>query len=297
MPNFMVTPNFMTIRPFQTIPSFMTVPQFQTIPNSLPFLTAVSAFPRSFAPNPFGFNTAFLVANAALNQTMVNGIVGRSQAFLVANAAMNQTMANGIALQSRAFMNAGLMPPFTFGFPMMSPFGGMGFGFPMVGSPFVPVGNPWFNPMLSTFPMTGTAAAMTSLPMMRTQVVPVPTLSAPMGSPQSAAGTEQAPALPAGGQPSPSVQLSWPLGLRILPPAPETQALRDEIDGLLQTAAAQKAKDGRVNPRVVQELNAAVGKLEGLLRKDDERRNLPLEVHNEAARFLKQLKDALKTLQ
>jgi hypothetical protein len=253
-------------------------------------LSAHPVFPfgSPFAVNPLGFNQAFLVANAAMNQTLANGLVGSNQAFLVANAALNQTLANGIVGRSQAFMNAGLMPPF--------PFGGMGFGGPMVGPSLVPV-NPWFNPMLSAFPMTGSAAAMTSLPssaMMRTSVVPVPVSSGPMGSPQSAAGTQQAPA---SGQPAPSAQLNWPLGLRILPPAPETQALRQQIEALLQTAAAQKAKDGRVNPRVVQELNAAVGKLEGLLRQDDERRNLPLEVHNEAVRFVKQLKDALKTLQ
>jgi hypothetical protein len=304
---FRVMPNFMTVPQFTTVPQFMTVPQFRVMPSSSPLVGPFMGVPR-FPSTPVTFGaTPPLPPGLALS----SGLVGGTQAIMNANLGVTQALANSLALQNRALLMAGLgvQSPFSpfplFGNAWMSPALNPLWGtWPWQGNGYSPNGYSSYMTANYGYPSAGTIVGGATL---RTSSAYSPGTSSPAagggsagasGNVQPGAGTEQAPSLPAaGGLPSQAPQLSWPLGLRILPPAPETQALRQQIDALLQSAAAQQAKNGRVNPRVVQELNATVGKLQVLLRRDDERRTLPLEVHNEAERFLKKLKDALKTLQ
>jgi hypothetical protein len=117
----------------------------------------------------------------------------------------------------------------------------------------------------------------------------------PAGAP--AAGTGQAPGLlDTLGLPQEGGRLSWPLGLRILAPGPDTQALRQQIDALLQMAAAQQAAGGKVSPSTLQELNAAADRLQALLARAADRRVLPEAVQSEADQFLRKLRDAVKAM-
>jgi len=94
--------------------------------------------------------------------------------------------------------------------------------------------------------------------------------------------------LTAGGVPTDEGRPVWPLALRVVP-GPEAEALRGQIDALLQTAATQAAR-GRPNPDVVQELTQATDQLRKLLvRHREERGGLAQTSYEDAERFLDKL--------
>jgi hypothetical protein len=95
----------------------------------------------------------------------------------------------------------------------------------------------------------------------------------------------------AGGLPTDEGLPVWPLALRVLP-GQEAEAIRGQIDGLLQTAATQAAR-GRPNPAVAQELAQATDRLRKLLvQHRDERGGLARTSYEEAERFLNKLEGA-----
>jgi hypothetical protein len=100
--------------------------------------------------------------------------------------------------------------------------------------------------------------------------------------------------LTASGIPTDGRRPVWPLALRVLP-GPEAEALRGQIDALLQTAAAQAA-GGRPNTAVVQEMARATRQLRKLLLwHREERGGLARTSYEEAERFLDKL-DGARTL-
>jgi hypothetical protein len=112
---------------------------------------------------------------------------------------------------------------------------------------------------------------------------------------QQASGTADLSAvLTALGVPNSGGHLSWPLGLRILPPAEETRDLRQQLDGLVQLLAVQAA-GGQVNANALQEATRLVDRLHTLLR--DRRDALRSSVtYDEAESFLNRLESTLKAL-
>jgi hypothetical protein len=97
--------------------------------------------------------------------------------------------------------------------------------------------------------------------------------------------------LTASGVPTDEGRPVWPLALRVLP-GPEAEALRGQIDALVQVAATQAAR-GRPNTAVVQELARATDRLRKLLlRHREERGGLARTSYEEAERFLDKLEGA-----
>jgi hypothetical protein len=97
------------------------------------------------------------------------------------------------------------------------------------------------------------------------------------------------------GVPTKDGKVTWPLGLRILPPDEETKTLRLQIDALVQRAA-ERAAEGRPDSRALEEVRRAVDELRGLLHKKKDAFPAPY-TYTEADRFLTRLVDGLKTLQ
>jgi len=97
------------------------------------------------------------------------------------------------------------------------------------------------------------------------------------------------------GVPSEDGRLKWPLGLQILRPESQTQALRQQIDALLQEAAGE-AVSGHGDQRKIDEIRQATDKLYALLRTNGKDRFFP-STYRESERFLNQLESGLKTLQ
>jgi len=94
------------------------------------------------------------------------------------------------------------------------------------------------------------------------------------------------------GVPNGAGQVSWPLGLRSLPP--EAAPLRQQIDNLLIRAANVRA-NGQVDETAVRDLNRAIGQLRQLLATKDGA--LPAATYAEARQFLRGLDEAVKNLQ
>jgi hypothetical protein len=90
----------------------------------------------------------------------------------------------------------------------------------------------------------------------------------------------------AGGKPA------WPLGLRILAPAAETDRLRRQVDALVRLAAAQP--QGRLPSDAVPEANRALARLRTLLANQQE--GMAAATYEHADSFLKKLKGAFKAL-
>jgi hypothetical protein len=67
------------------------------------------------------------------------------------------------------------------------------------------------------------------------------------------------------GLPSEDGRVQWPLGLRVLGPADETKALREQLEAVLYFVATQAA-EGRVNPTFINFGLRAVRELRRLLR-------------------------------
>jgi hypothetical protein len=85
------------------------------------------------------------------------------------------------------------------------------------------------------------------------------------------------------------------LGLRILPPGPETQELRNEIEGLLQLAISQAAS-GKVQPKLVVRIRRDINQLGRLLNQHADA--LPVSPYTiaEAKRFLTLLRELAESL-
>jgi hypothetical protein len=94
------------------------------------------------------------------------------------------------------------------------------------------------------------------------------------------------------GLPNAAGRLTWPLGLRVLPP--EATPLRHQIDNLLTRAANVRA-NGQVDETAVSDLNKSIGRLWELLASKDG--VLPANTASEARQFLRGLDEAVKGLQ
>jgi hypothetical protein len=89
--------------------------------------------------------------------------------------------------------------------------------------------------------------------------------------------------------------LDWPLGLRNLAPAGETRVLRQQVDALLATSKKQAVAAGRVDAGLLNELGRNVAALRRLLA--DQVGDFSFNQYTEAKQFLRQLDDAVTTLQ
>ena len=89
--------------------------------------------------------------------------------------------------------------------------------------------------------------------------------------------------------------LHWPLGLRILPPGPETKELRSEVESLLKRAARQ-ALSGKVSPKLVLMVKWDLGKLRRLLNERADAMPVSGATVDEAEWFLDQLEDFVEGL-
>jgi hypothetical protein len=120
-------------------------------------------------------------------------------------------------------------------------------------------------------------------------------LSVPATPAPSAEEKGVATVLAASGIPMDEGRPVWPLALRILP-GPEAQALRGQIDSLLEVAAARAAR-GEPNTATVEELGKATQHLRKLLlRHREERGGFASRSYEEAGRFLDKLAGAQKLL-
>lgn len=101
--------------------------------------------------------------------------------------------------------------------------------------------------------------------------------------------------LAASGVPTEEGRPVWPVALRVLP-GQEAQALRGQIDALLQGADTDAAQ-GRPNTAAVEELTQATDHFRKLLlRHEEERGVLAKNSYDEAKRFLDKLAGAQKLL-
>jgi hypothetical protein len=96
------------------------------------------------------------------------------------------------------------------------------------------------------------------------------------------------------GLPSEGGKLAWPLGLRVLAPASEMDLMRQRVDALLPTLAAQ-AGQGTQNTAIANELATAVRQMRRLLAENGD--GLADATRTDASRFLTRLGRALKLLQ
>jgi hypothetical protein len=96
------------------------------------------------------------------------------------------------------------------------------------------------------------------------------------------------------GLPGEKGRLSWPLGLRILAPAPEAEALRQQIDGLIQSLAYQ-AGSGQVQSGTVDAATGATRDLRRLLRRGEGSAAIAEYTYQEADRFLGRLDSAIRS--
>jgi hypothetical protein len=97
------------------------------------------------------------------------------------------------------------------------------------------------------------------------------------------------------GVPNNGRQLTWPLGLRILPPAAETEALRRQLDALLPSLG-QPRTDGGASSSALEEANRVVDQLQARLRTQKDGGGMAAHTYTEAERFLQQLKQGLKAI-
>ncbi len=89
--------------------------------------------------------------------------------------------------------------------------------------------------------------------------------------------------------------LEWPLGLRILPPGPETEELRNEVDTLVKLAVLEAAQ-GKVRPKTVSQVERDLKKLRRLLYRNADRLVVPPSTIREAKRFLSRLRRFVEAL-
>jgi hypothetical protein len=96
------------------------------------------------------------------------------------------------------------------------------------------------------------------------------------------------------GVPHEGNKVSWPLGLRILPPAAQSEALRTQVDSLLLFTSAQ-AVYGQVNGGAVDRAVQATAQLRDLLRKGGADA-MSAHTYHEAWQFLDRLDTTLLTV-
>jgi hypothetical protein len=87
--------------------------------------------------------------------------------------------------------------------------------------------------------------------------------------------------------------VSWPLGLRILAPAPESERLRRQVDGLVRLTAVQVVY-GQVNPNTLDAAIRATTQLRTLLRQSG-RDAMAEHTFHEAGQFLDRLHTNLRS--
>jgi hypothetical protein len=89
--------------------------------------------------------------------------------------------------------------------------------------------------------------------------------------------------------------LDWPLGLRVLPPASETDPLRRKISTAV-VSTVDRAEDGKVPRSSVQQVNRDIDRLEALL--NERAADVPLtdEALGDARRYLRRLKERINGL-
>jgi hypothetical protein len=88
--------------------------------------------------------------------------------------------------------------------------------------------------------------------------------------------------------------IAWPLGLRILPPGPQSRELRSEIEARVKQALRQ-ADSGRVDRKLLAKVRRDLDKLDRLLAEHADTLTVSQFTLKEAARFLKELKDWCRT--
>jgi hypothetical protein len=96
------------------------------------------------------------------------------------------------------------------------------------------------------------------------------------------------------GLPTAKGQLSWPLGLRMMAPAPEAEDLRQQINGLVQTLAYQVAS-GQVQSGTVEAATHATSELRRLWRKGQGSAAIAEQTARDANRFLDRLNTAIQS--
>jgi hypothetical protein len=109
---------------------------------------------------------------------------------------------------------------------------------------------------------------------------------------QASSASRPGSALESFGVPFEGGKPAWPLGLRILAPAAETDALRRQVDALMGLTTAQP--DGRLPSDAVQEASRALARLRTLLAAQQE--GMAAATYEQADRFLKKLHGACKAL-
>jgi hypothetical protein len=97
------------------------------------------------------------------------------------------------------------------------------------------------------------------------------------------------------GLPHEQGHLSWPLGLRVLPPASRATELRQQVESLVQLAAAQAAQ-GNVSSSTVELATDATQQLRELLKKAQGNVALAERTRSDARQFLNRLESALLAL-
>jgi hypothetical protein len=95
------------------------------------------------------------------------------------------------------------------------------------------------------------------------------------------------------GVPSENGKLTWPLGLRILAPAPQAKILREQIEGLVRSLAFQAA-GGQVQSSTIDAAIQAASDLRGLLRRREGSAAIAEHTYRDAERFLKQLEVGIR---
>jgi hypothetical protein len=90
--------------------------------------------------------------------------------------------------------------------------------------------------------------------------------------------------------------LHWPLGLRILPPGPRAQALRRQVEALLQSNAASSA-DGRISAGAVELATDATEQLRDLLRRKQGSGVMAERTYRDAMDYLDRLEVSLLALE
>jgi hypothetical protein len=96
------------------------------------------------------------------------------------------------------------------------------------------------------------------------------------------------------GLPHEADALSWPLGLRILPPAAKSQALRQEVNAQVRLAAAQAAT-GQVRSDTVEAATNATGQLRDLLRGKKDSAGMAEQTVRDAEQFLDRIDRVLRS--
>jgi hypothetical protein len=116
------------------------------------------------------------------------------------------------------------------------------------------------------------------------------------GYPQYATMQSQGPGQYATASPALDSQggIDWPLGLRIMPPWPESQEVREQLDKLLRQVAKQ-AESGSVDPKVAELAGRQVRRLRRML--DDAETRIPSRTADESRRFLKNLEEKVQLYQ